>query len=94
MEFPDSFFEDEVREGFFVPAMMKRTWAAQLEVLNEIGQMCKRLGISCYADWGTVLGAVRHGGMIPWDDDIDICMKRKDYERFLEIAPKELPTGF
>lgn len=94
MEFPDSYFEDEVREGFFVPGMMKRAWAAQLEVLADIKKVCDRHKLSYFAEWGTMLGAVRHGGMIPWDDDIDICMKRKDFETFFEIAEKELPEGY
>lgn len=94
MEFPDSYFEDEVREGFFVPGMMKRSWAAQLEVLDDIRKVCDRHKLSYFAEWGTLLGAVRHGGIIPWDDDIDICMKRKDFETFFEIAEKELPEGY
>lgn len=94
MEFTELYFEDEVREGFYVPGMMKRAWAAQLEVLEAVKQVCERHQITYYAEWGTLLGAVRHGGMIPWDDDIDICMKRKDYEKFLEIAREELPEGY
>lgn len=91
MKFPDSYFEDEVRDGFYVPSLMKRAWAAQMEVLAMVGQVCEKHHIRYFAEWGTLLGAVRHGGMIPWDDDVDICMLREDYDRFCEVAAKELP---
>lgn len=94
IEFPDSYFEDEVRDGFLVPGMMKRYWAALQEVILVVHETCEKLGISFCAEWGTLLGAVRHGGMIPWDDDIDICMTRPDFERFLETAPNVLPEGY
>lgn len=94
MKFEDSYFEDEVREGFYVPSMVKRAWAAELEVLSEIDRICKKYDIPYFADWGSLLGAVRHGGFIPWDDDMDISMKRADYNRFMEVAAKELPEGF
>ncbi len=94
MEFPESYFEDEVREGFYVPGLMKRSWAAQMQVLEDVKTVCKKHNIPYFAEWGTLLGAIRHGGMIPWDDDMDICMKRKDYEKFLEVAEQELPDGY
>ncbi len=94
MRFPDSFFEDEVRDGFYVPALMKRSWAAQIEVLEVVAHICKKHHIRWFADRGTLLGAVRHKGFIPWDDDLDICMLRDDYIRFNSIIRKELPDGF
>ena len=91
MEFPKEFFLDEVREGFYVPAMMKRAWAAELEILVEIDKICEKHKLHYYIDYGTLLGAVRHKGFIPWDDDIDIMMFRHDYEIFSEVAQAELP---
>lgn len=93
MQFPDSWFEDEVREGFFIAGMMKRAWAAQLEVLSDVAEICRKYQITYFADFGTLLGAVRHRGFIPWDDDLDICMKREDYNRFLAVAD-QLPEGY
>lgn len=94
MVFPDSYFEEEIRDGFYISPIMKSCWAAQIEVLLEIDRICRKYGIQYFAEWGTLLGTIRHGGFIPWDDDMDISMKRIDYERFLRIAPKELPEGF
>ncbi len=94
MKFNKSYFEDEVRDGFFVPAEIKQAWAAELEVLSEVDKVCKKYNIQYFADWGTLLAAVRHEGFIPWDDDLDIVMKRDDYNRFMRIAQTELPDGF
>lgn len=94
MQFPYSYFEDEVRDGFYVPGMMKHAWAAQLEILEDISKVCERYHITYFADCGTLLGAVRHGGFIPWDDDVDICMKRQDYQKFLAVAEEALPEGY
>lgn len=65
----------------------------QLAILEEIDKICKRHKIEYWLDGGTLLGAVRHGGFIPWDDDIDIGMSLEDEKRFEEIAPKNCPTG-
>ena len=94
MFFEEDFFKAEYRNGFYVSEAMKRAWAAQLEVLGEIARICEKYNIQYFADWGTMLGTVRHHGFVPWDDDIDIAMKRKDYWKFLQVARKELPAGF
>ena len=54
----------------------------QLKILDSIDDFCKKNGIQYFLFSGTLIGAVRHKGYIPWDDDVDICMKRKDYNRF------------
>lgn len=94
LEFGADFFKTEVRDGFEIPAMMKRAWAAQMEVLHVVAGVCKNNGIRYFADGGTLLGAVRHKGMIPWDDDIDICVVREEYNRLIQVLPKALPHGF
>ncbi len=94
MIFPKGYFQDEIREGFLVPEMMKRAWAAALEVLEVIKDICRENGLVYYAAYGTLLGTIRHKGFIPWDDDIDIYMFRNDYDRFIEIADTCLPEGF
>ena len=92
-EFPEFYFRGEEREGFYIEEMMKRAWAAQIEVLEIIDRSCKEYDIQYFADWGTLLGTIRHKGFIPWDDDIDIVMKRDDYNRFLRIFNGERPDG-
>lgn len=65
----------------------------QLAILREADAICRRHGIPYWLDGGTLLGAVRHGGFIPWDDDIDIAMRKEDLPRFVAAAKEELPDG-
>jgi len=65
----------------------------QLAILEQMDAICQRHNIPYWLDGGTLLGAVRHGGFIPWDDDIDIAMRQEDIPRFVEAAEKELPKG-
>ncbi len=92
--FSIDYFRDEVRCGFYIPTAIKQAWAAELAVLHEIDRVCEKYGIRYFADWGSILGAVRHGGFVPWDDDLDICMLRNDYMRFREVADTELPEEY
>ena len=91
MEFTREFFYEEVRDGFYIPSIMKRAWGAGLTILSEIDRICRKYEIPYYAGYGTLLGAVRSSSFIPWDDDIDLIMLRSDYNRFLSVAEKELP---
>ena len=93
MEFTKEFFYDEVKDGFYIPGIMKRAWAAELKILRLIDEICKKYGIPYFAIGGTLLGAVRDRDFIPWDDDIDICMFREDFHRFSRIIQDELPEG-
>ena len=94
MQVSYSYYEDEVRDGFYISGMMKRAWAASTEVLEVIMDICKKHNIQFFADAGTLLGAIRHKGFIPWDDDFDICMIREEYDRFLSIIESELPEDY
>ena len=94
MERSTSFYKDEIRNGFYIPTAIKQAWANTLDVLSEIDRICTKHKITYFADWGTILGAVRHGGFIPWDDDLDICMKRDDYVRFRKVVDNELPENY
>ena len=94
LEFQEGFFEHEIRDNFYVDATMKAVWAAEMEVLQRIAEVCDRHGIIWYAAYGTLLGAIRHEGFVPWDDDLDIWVMRSDYNRLIQILARELPEGY
>ena len=65
-----------------------------IEMFGHFTNACDKLGLRYYLVAGTLLGAVRHKGFIPWDDDIDVGMPREDYERFIAEGQKYMPDGF
>lgn len=77
----------------FEGEQLQRLKEIELDMLKECIGVCDKLGIKYYLIGGTLLGAVRHKGFIPWDDDIDIAMNREDYEIFVENAHKYLPEN-
>ena len=83
---PPDFLQAQERCGYLVSARMKAVWAAQLMLLQCFDEVCRRYGLTYFAGGGTLLGAVRHGGFIPWDDDIDLFMLRRDYDRLLAVG--------
>lgn len=89
-----SFFKEEIRSGYKVTEKMKRVWACELDLLHEFLRVCEKYNLKCWADAGTLLGAVRHKGFIPWDDDIDVAMYREDYDKLVEIAEKEFKAPY
>ncbi len=73
---------------------LRPLWDAILEVYKAFAEICDRNGLRYYATGGTALGAMRHGGFIPWDDDFDLVMPRPDYIKFMEVCHKELPSEY
>lgn len=73
---------------------LKQLHAIEVEILTEIDRVCRKYDIRWFLHAGTLLGALRHGGPIPWDDDADISMSHEDFERFRKVAPAELNPRF
>ncbi|MEY8333932.1 LicD family protein [Lachnospiraceae bacterium 47-T17] len=76
----------------YTPEDLRKLQLIQLEMLQEVDRICKACGIRYSIIAGTLLGAVRHGGYIPWDDDADVAMLRKEYEKFRRACKTELDT--
>jgi len=86
---PEHFLEEEVRCGYTVTTKLKKVWAVELDLLNELLRVCKKHNIKLIVFGGTLLGAVRHKGFIPWDDDLDVALTRDDFDKLCSIAPQE-----
>ena len=94
LQFSPEFFKKEERCGFTVGEPMKRNWAAQIQVLEDVRELCERHNIRWFAYAGTALGAVRHKGFIPWDDDVDIAIVGEDYIKFMYYFKDELDDRY
>ena len=73
------------------PEQIQKTQLLASKMLTAFERICQRHGLRYYVSAGSLLGAARHGGPIPWDDDVDVTMPRPDYEKFIQIAQNELP---
>ena len=76
----------------YMQSHLKAVQKKELDILCEVRDICNRNNIEYWLDGGTCLGAVRHGGFIPWDDDIDICIREDDTDRFIDVMQRELPA--
>lgn len=87
IHFPPEFYKEEVRCEYRITEKAKRIMAVELDLLYQMNCVCKKLGIKYFVYCGTLLGAVRHQGFIPWDDDVDVAMSREDFNKFVKEAP-------
>ena len=85
------FLKPEVRAGVPVGAELKAVWKVMLDILEVFIGVCEKHHLTYWLEGGSMLGAVRHKGFIPWDDDIDVAMPRADFEKLQKILPGELP---
>lgn len=84
------FLKPETRCDYYVDAKMKSVWKVQLDIIEEFMRICETHNLRYFAICGTLLGAARHGGYIPWDDDVDFAMMRDQYDLFCKYAKYEL----
>src|SRR5690349_22020810 len=75
-------------------SVMRRTQQRLLEILDVFDTVCRKHGIDYWLDWGSLLGARRHAGFIPWDDDLDVSILQKDYRKLVAALEKEMPADF
>ena len=90
----EDFLKEEVRCDYPVPSSMKKAWAIQLDLLVKLFEVCKKHNLRIWACGGSMLGAVRHKGFIPWDDDTDVFMPREDHDKLLKLADKEFKAPY
>lgn len=86
--------EEELVMMDSVESHIQQVWATEQEILDVIHKVCTENGLRYSLAYGTLIGAVRHKGFVPWDDDIDLMMPREDYEKLLAIWDQAAPKGY
>ena len=89
-ELPEGFLNEEERSGFLVTEKLKKIWAVEIDLYFQFARICEQHGIKYQIFGGSLLGAIRHKGFIPWDDDLDVAMTRDEFQKFITVAQGEL----
>ena len=92
--FIENIDRDEVRSGVLVTTHQKKLWNTQIGLINEFARICRKHNLRWFAAYGTLLGAARHKGFIPWDDDVDVVMLRPEYEKFRQVVMSEVKPPY
>ena len=82
LQLDDSFYKEEIRDGYTVTTKQKKIWAVEMDLLDQLLKVCKKHDIKVIIYAGTLLGAIRHKGFIPWDDDIDVALTRQNMKNY------------
>jgi len=90
----ENFLREEVRNDFLVTTDRKKIWIVLLDLMLTFDEVCKKHNLTYFLEAGSLLGAIRHKGFIPWDDDVDVLMPRNDYHRFLELSDEFVAPYF
>lgn len=94
MQLGEDFFEPEIIGDVYVSRALKEVWAVNLDLLSVFQQFCETHNLRFFLGFGTLLGAVRHQGFVPWDDDVDILMPRRDFEKLKNLCDEILEPYF
>ena len=86
--------KEEIRCGYTISSQMKEVWTIQMEMAKYLFRICDKYGLKVWAEGGTLLGAIREKGYIPWDDDMDFMMLREDYDILISVADKEFKSPY
>lgn len=92
--YTEDFLKEEVKCDYKISTKQKKVWAVELDLLEKLLNVCEKYQIKVFAFAGTLLGAVRHGGFIPWDDDMDVCLLPEDYRKLLQVAEQEFKEPY
>ena len=90
----ETFLEPETRCDYYIDAKIKRVWKVLLDMLEIVMQVCRENHLQFWMSGGSLLGAARHNGIIPWDDDVDVELPRKDYDKLMKLLPSCLPKQY
>ena len=92
--FIENIDRDEMRAGFLVTSQRKKIWNVQINLIKEFARICEKHNLRWFIIGGTLIGAARHKGFIPWDDDVDVVMLRPDYEKLRAIVASEIKPPY